>query len=49
VEVDLHQFELRHRDLRVHDGERRRRLVGSVAKIDQQVPVVRSATPIGWS
>lgn len=40
VEVDLHQLELRHRDLRIHDGERRRRLIGSVAEIGQQVPVV---------
>ena len=40
MEVDLHQLELRHRDLRIHDGERRRRLIGSVAEIGQQVPVV---------
>jgi hypothetical protein len=40
VEVDLHQLELRHRDLRIHDGEQRRRLVGSVAEVGQQVPVV---------
>jgi hypothetical protein len=40
VEVDLHQLELRHRDLRIHDGEQRRRLIGSVAEIGQQVPVV---------
>jgi hypothetical protein len=33
VEVDLHQLELRHRDLRIHDGEQRRRLIGSVAEI----------------
>jgi ParB-like chromosome segregation protein Spo0J len=44
VEVDLHQLELRHRDLRIHDGEQRRRLIGSVAEIGQQVPVV---VPIG--
>lgn len=40
VEVDLHQLELRHEDLRIHDGERRRRLIASVAEIGQQVPVV---------
>jgi hypothetical protein len=38
VEVDLHQLELRHRDLRIHDGEQRRRLIGSVAEVGQQVP-----------
>jgi ParB-like chromosome segregation protein Spo0J len=40
VEVDLHQLELRHRDLRIHDDEQRRRLIGSVAEVGQQVPVV---------
>jgi len=40
VEVDLHQLELRHRDLRIHDGEQRRRLIGSVAEMGQQVPVI---------
>ena len=40
VEVDLHQLELRHRDLRIHDGKERRQLIGSVAEVGQQVPVV---------
>ena len=40
VEVDLHQLELRHRDVRIHDGEQRRRLIGSMAEIGQQVPIV---------
>ncbi|HEX4418017.1 MAG TPA: ParB N-terminal domain-containing protein [Kofleriaceae bacterium] len=40
MEVDLHQLELRHRDLRIHDGEQRRRLIGSVAEVGQLVPVV---------
>jgi hypothetical protein len=40
VDIDLHQLELRHRDLRIHDGEQRRRLIGSVAEIGQQVPVI---------
>lgn len=40
VDVDLHQLELRHDDLRIHDGDRRRRLIASVAEIGQQVPVV---------
>lgn len=38
--MDLHQLELRHQDLRIHDGEQRRRLIGSIAEIGQQVPVV---------
>jgi ParB family transcriptional regulator, chromosome partitioning protein len=40
VEIDLHQLDLRHRYLRIMDGERRRRLIGSLAEIGQQVPVV---------
>jgi ParB-like chromosome segregation protein Spo0J len=40
VDVDLHQLELRHQDLRIHDAEQRRRLIGSVAELGQQVPVV---------
>ena len=40
VDVDLHQLELRHHDLRIHDAEQRRRLIGSVAEIGQQVPVI---------
>ena len=40
MDVDLHQLELRHRDLRIHDGDQRRRLIGSVAEVGQQVPVV---------
>lgn len=40
VDVDLHQLELRHHDLRIHDADQRRRLIGSVAEIGQQVPVV---------
>ena len=40
VDVDLHQLELRHHDLRIHDAAQRRRLLGSVAEIGQQVPVI---------
>lgn len=40
MDVDLHQLELRHRDLRIHDVDQRRRLIGSVAEIGQQVPVI---------
>ncbi len=40
MEIDLHQLDLRHRDLRIVDGNRRRRLIGSLAEIGQQVPVV---------
>ncbi len=40
MDIDLHQLELRHHDLRIHDGDQRRRLIGSVAEIGQQVPVI---------
>jgi hypothetical protein len=40
VEVDLHQLDLRHRDLRIRDGEQGRQLIGSVAEVGRQVPVV---------
>jgi ParB-like chromosome segregation protein Spo0J len=40
VEIDLHRLELRHRDLRIVDADRRRRLIGSIAEIGQQVPAV---------
>lgn len=40
MEIDLHQLELRHEDLRICDADRRRRLIASVAEIGQQVPVV---------
>ena len=40
MEIDLHRLELRHRDLRIVDSDRRRRLIGSLAEIGQQVPVV---------
>lgn len=38
--MELHQLELRHDDLRIRDGARRRRLLASVAELGQQVPVV---------
>lgn len=40
MEIDLHQLDLRHRDLRIVDADRRRRLIGSLAEIGQQVPIV---------
>jgi len=40
VDIDLHQLELRHEDLRIRDAERRGRLIASVAEIGQQVPVI---------
>ena len=40
VHVDLHQLELRHSDLRIHDANQRRRLIGSIAELGQQVPVI---------
>lgn len=43
MEIDLHKFDLRHRDLRIVDAVRRRRLIGSLAEIGQQVPVVAIA------
>lgn len=48
MDVDLHQLELRHDDLRIHDGARRRRLIASVAEIGQQVPVVVIADGDRW-
>jgi predicted metalloenzyme YecM len=46
VEVDLHQLELRHRDLRIHDRVQRQRLIRSVAEIGQQVPGLFAASSI---
>jgi len=40
VDVDLHRLELRHDDLRIRGGDRRRRLIASVAELGQQVPVI---------
>lgn len=40
MDVDLHLLELRHDDLRIRAGDRRRRLMASVAEVGQQVPVV---------
>lgn len=40
MEIDLHRLDLRHRDLRIVDADRRRRLIGSIAELGQQVPVV---------
>jgi len=40
VDVDLHQLELRHDDLRIRGSDRRRRLIASVAELGQQVPVI---------
>ena len=40
MDVELHQLELRHADLRIDDPVRRRRLTASLAELGQQVPVV---------
>jgi ParB-like chromosome segregation protein Spo0J len=40
VDLELHQLELRHADLRIDDPVRRRRLSASLAELGQQVPVV---------
>jgi hypothetical protein len=39
-EVELHQLDLRHEDLRIHEEAQRRRLLTSVAEIGQQVPAI---------
>jgi hypothetical protein len=40
VDLELHQLELRHADLRIRDAGRRRRLLAALAEQGQQVPVV---------
>jgi ParB-like chromosome segregation protein Spo0J len=40
VNVELHQLDLRYETLRTHKPEAERKLVGSLAEIGQQVPVV---------
>jgi ParB-like chromosome segregation protein Spo0J len=40
VDVEFHQLDLRHADLRIRDEDRRRRLAASIADIGQQAPVV---------
>ena len=40
MDLELHQLELRHADLRIDDPVRRRRLTASLAELGQQVPVV---------
>jgi ParB family transcriptional regulator, chromosome partitioning protein len=40
VDLEFHQLELRHADLRIHDPGRRGRLLASLAAQGQQVPVV---------
>jgi ParB family transcriptional regulator, chromosome partitioning protein len=40
VDLELHQLELPHADLRIDDPGRRRRLTASLAELGQQVPVV---------
>src|SRR5207249_2257621 len=40
VDLELHQVETRHADLRIHDERRRRNLVASLSEVGQQVPVV---------
>lgn len=47
VEMELHQVERRHADLRIHDERRRRRLLASLAECGQQVPVVIVAEATG--
>ncbi|HEX7837125.1 MAG TPA: hypothetical protein VF469_06650 [Kofleriaceae bacterium] len=38
--MDLHQLDLRNRDLRIYDNEQRRLLIGTMSEIGQQVLVV---------
>ena len=40
MDLELHQLDLRHADLRVHDPDRQRRLYASLAEVGQQVPIV---------
>jgi ParB-like chromosome segregation protein Spo0J len=40
VDVELHELELRHADLRIRDAGRQKRLTASVAEVGQLVPVV---------
>ena len=40
MDLELHQLELRHADLRIDDPVRRRRLTASLAEVGQQVAVV---------
>lgn len=40
MDLELHQLELRHADLRIRDAGRRRRLLAALAEQGQQVPVV---------
>lgn len=40
MQIELHQIELRHADLRIRDAGRRRRVLASVAQEGQQVPVI---------
>jgi hypothetical protein len=40
VDLELHQLELPHADLRIDDPGRRRRFNASLAELGQQVPVV---------
>ena len=40
VDLELHQLELRHADLRIRDEGRRGRLIASLAELGQQVPVI---------
>lgn len=40
MDLEFHQLELRHADLRIHDPGRRSRLLASLAAQGQQVPVV---------
>jgi hypothetical protein len=48
VDVELHQLELRLHDLRIHDAEQRRPLIGSVAELGQQVAVIVIRRASGW-
>ena len=47
MNLELHQLDLRYEKLRAHKPEAERKLVGSLAAIGQQVPVivVRSQRP----
>jgi ParB/RepB/Spo0J family partition protein len=47
VDLEMHQLERRHADLRICDEGRLKRLIASLAELGQQVPVVVIAEPAG--
>ena len=40
MDLEFHQIDLRHGDLRIRDESRRRRLIASIAELGQQTAVI---------